>query len=105
MEHPERMTVAEEILACIQLRKDTPEKLLPLMDKYGKYPVYATGVMYRSAEMGQLCKDWYLMQSKTTFRDQITFAAFAEKYGIKITTFPFLQNFKKHKHAALANHK
>lgn len=95
MHHPERMTVEQEIHACIRLRKDTP-RLLEHLAEFGRNYVVATGVMVRDDHewIREMNLKWWELVQRVSHRDQITFTTAVDRYDF----MPFLRGFVKNKH-------
>lgn len=99
MKHPHRVSLDSEIIACIQLGKET-EWISSLNKRYGRQKVVATGVMIRenTPEMEKFGELWWHEVNNYSHRDQLSFGYAAEKAGITYNEMPFLPNFIKYKH-------
>jgi len=99
MKHPHRVSLESEIIACIQLGKET-EWINALNKRYGRQNVVATGVMIRenTPKMEQFGELWWHEVNNYSHRDQLSFGYAAQKAGITYNEMPFLPNFIKHKH-------
>jgi hypothetical protein len=106
--HPERDCIYEEGLACIRLKKDIPEKIFSLLNRYRQenYPEHngllASGFLIRknSAEVRNLCEDWWNEVNNNSIRDQLSFNYIASKHNLNILYKTAYEGFRKlpHKH-------
>jgi hypothetical protein len=97
MQHPERKTIDEEAIRCIELKKDNPEILKAQIIKYENdgYPfnngLVATGIIIRrdTEKVRNFCELWDLEIKQFSHRDQISFNYVLWKLPIHLCLFDF----------------
>lgn len=100
MEHPDRKTLAEEIDAVIRLKKDTADRVRPLLHLYGNTDVVATGIVIRrnTPMVNAFNEMWWREIECASHRDQLSICHVAGRTGIIIGQMPWLPGCIKFKH-------
>lgn len=103
MEHPDRVDIVSEAFACIDLKKDSRDIIIPQIEKYQAYGfdcmgLVATGVIIRDKPCKEFSEAWWSEVKNHSVRDQISFPYVAWRQKFEYKTFPFLQGFKKMRH-------
>lgn len=100
MEHPDRKTLADEIDAVIRLKKDTAERVRPLLHLYGNTAVVATGIVIRrnTPLINGFNEMWWREIECASHRDQLSICHVAGRSGVVIGQMPWLPGCIKFKH-------
>lgn len=79
--HPDRDCLYDEMQACLEHKKDTPENMRPQVDKFKKdgfpahYGLFETNIMLRKHNLSKVKKvmnDWWYWIEKYSKRDQLS---------------------------------
>ena len=99
LQHPDRICIYEEALACIQLYKDSQEVINAQMKRYFDegYPekdgLHATGLIIRknNERINKFCEAWFNEILHGSHRDQLSFdyVNWKKRFMITVHTIPF----------------
>lgn len=91
--HPERDCIYDEILACIEHGKDSPENMWPQIEKFKKdgfpshYGLFETNVLLRKHNLRKVQKvmdDWWWWIENYSKRDQLSLTYVLWKHKMKV---------------------
>jgi len=106
--HSERDCIYDEGLACVRLKKDNPETIFKVLQRYREedYPnnngLLNSSFMIRrnSAKVRNFCEEWWNELKNNSIRDQLSFNYIASKHNLNILYKSAYEGFRKlpHKH-------
>jgi len=106
MSHPNRNCIYQEAVRCLEVKKDTPQNILPQIDKYRheNYPanngMVTASVLIRDHSDPNIAFSnlWWDEVRQHSSRDQLSFNYAAWKLDLQYNTFPYLDGFVKLRH-------
>jgi len=105
MAHPYRRSLPEELQACLELKKDEPDRMTNQVLEYLKQGYHggemvSTGIIYRkhTDKVKELGEFWWNEIKEKSRRDQLSFGYCAWKLNFKYELMPFLHNAYKVNH-------